>query len=84
VDGGGAERGLYVEPFVPVPFAIVLQRAQVDLERDAVPRRGRGQGRGQGRDGTMVTFMLSGFMLVRIAVSASASPNWWLTISSNG
>jgi len=78
IDGGlwGAERGLHVEPYVPVPLATVFQPAQVDLEGDAVPC--------QGRDGTIVTFMLCGLVLVRIAVSASASPNWWVTISSKG
>ena len=38
----------------------------------------------QPRSGTMATFILSGLMLVRIAVSASARPNSWLTISANG
>ena len=34
--------------------------------------------------GTTATFMLSGLMLVRIAVSRSSSPNSCVTISSNG
>ena len=38
----------------------------------------------QSRPGTMATFMLSALMLVRIARSASASPNSWLTISAKG
>ena len=80
---------------IPLLVAIMVERyrqrgrtiAFLGMSTVARPARSVGVPTGaaaQSRSGTMATFMLSGLMLVRIAVSASARPNSWLTISANG